>query len=798
MSYKQWNDLKSAAVIGSGVMGAAIAAHLANAGIECHLFDIVPQTLTDQERLNGGSLEHPAVRNRLSMQAIERLKKTKPSPLYMEAFAKRIHPGNLEDDLKKLEKVDWIIEAVTERLDIKQQVFARIEPFIKAGTLISSNTSGISLNAIAEGRQDMFKQSFVGIHFFNPPRYMHLVEVIPTSYAKNEAVQHAVQYCERRLGKGVVLAKDTPNFIGNRIATHGIVTVLQEMERTGLSIEEVDAVTGPAMGRPKSATFRTLDLVGLDTFSHVVNNLVDHAPEEERSLFVLPAWYHSLLERGAYGEKSGEGFYKKLGKGKIAALRTDSMNYEERASVQSPTLDAAKRAKGTKEKLKALLQGRDAYGQFAWHILKPSLLYSASQLGIIAEKIEDIDNAMKWGFNWQLGPFETWDAIGVRTSVEKMQQEGETIPSFVLQMLEAGHESFYKQEGSKRFYISNGEYRGIDSVPEHISLKQLKSEGKVIMNNAGASLIDLGDEVACLEFHSPNNAIGEDILSMIVRGAAEVENNYRGLVIANEGRHFCVGANLMLLLAEAQAEEWDEIDEIIRQFQQSMLKLKQLAKPVVAAPHQMTLGGGVEVCLPADVILFSPETYYGLVETGVGLIPAGGGCKEAVLQQSQRFTHREDDLTPPMLRTFETIAMATASTSGHDTERIGYKRSQDRVLNDARRRIFEAKQQVLAMDQAGFRSRYDPLMRVAGREGRAAMWVAIHSMKEAGYISAHDALIASKLAYVLAGGDAPSGALVTEQCMLDLEREAFLSLCGEKKTQQRMEHMLRTGKPLRN
>lgn len=798
MSYKSWSDLRSAVVIGSGVMGAAIAAHLANVGVECHLLDIVPSALTADELKMGRSLEHPAVRNRYAIQAIERLKKTEPSPLYMEAFSKRIHPGNLEDDLLKLQKVDWIIEAVTERLDIKRQVFAKVEANWREGTLVSSNTSGISLASIAKGLSDVFKSSFVGVHFFNPPRYMHLVEVIPTPDTSQETIQAAVQYSERRLGKGVVIAKDTPNFIGNRIATHGIVTVLREMGQAGLSIEEVDAVTGPAMGRPKSATFRTLDLVGLDTFRHVVANLAEHAPDEEKALFTLPSWYDALLEQGAIGEKAGRGFYKKLGKGRIAALRLPSLAYEDRAAINAPSLDAAKRAKGTKAKLQALLQGKDRYSLFAWNTLKSNLLYSAAQLGVIADRIEDIDKAMRWGFNWQLGPFELWDAIGVRASVERMQQEGEIIPSVVQDMLNAGQETFYKQEGIYRFYLTNGEYRKVETVPEHISLKELKNEGRTILQNAGASLIDLGDGVACLEFHSPNNAIGEDILSLIHRSAAEVERNYRGLVIANEGRHFCVGANIMLLLAEAQAEEWDEIDEIIMQFQQAMLRLKRLVKPVVAAPHQMTLGGGVEACLPADVILFSPETYFGLVETGVGLIPAGGGCKEMLLNLSTSFPHKEDDLTPHVLRAFETIAMAKVSSSGYDTERLGYKRPQDRVLRDARRRIYEAKQQVLALDEAGFRSHYEPRMRVAGREGRAVMTVAIHGMKEAGYISAHDALIASKLANILAGGDAPAGAIVSEQSILDLEREAFLSLCGELKTQQRMEHMLRTGKPLRN
>ncbi|WP_343224449.1 3-hydroxyacyl-CoA dehydrogenase/enoyl-CoA hydratase family protein [Paenibacillus sp. ACRRX] len=800
MALKRWNEVRTAAVIGSGVMGAAIAAHLANAGIRCLLLDVVPNSITVEEEIKGLALTDKAVRNRLATQGIARLKKTNPSPLYMEAFADRIAAGNTEDDMPRLRGVDWIIEAVTERLDIKRVVWDAIEAHWTPGTLVSSNTSGISLTAIAEGRGQAFKESFVGTHFFNPPRYMHLVEVIPTADSAHDTVEQAREWCERRLGKGVVIAKDTPNFIGNRIGTYSLVTTLREMERAGLTIEEVDAITGPAMGRPKSATFRTLDLVGLDTFMHVVGNLTEHAPtESERQLFKLPSWYHKLVEQGHIGEKAGQGFYKKEGKGRITALRFDTMQYADRQHVQAASLEAAKRANGTGNKLKALLNTKDKYGTFAWDTTKQMLVYSASLVGVIADDIHNIDHAIRWGFNWQLGPFEMWDAIGVRESTARMQAEGVDVPAWVLEWLAAGHETFYMKLPSKgKAYAHLGGYRNVETAPQHISLRELKDAGATIASNAGASLIDLGDGVACLEFHSPNNAIGGDILSMIQRSVELVEQQYRGLVVANEGKHFCVGANIMQLLAEAQAEEWEEIDDIIKHFQQSMLRLKRLQKPVVAAPHQMTLGGGVEACLPADVILFSAETYFGLVETGVGLIPAGGGCKELLQQLSARFPHAEDDLTPHVLRIFETIAMAKVSTSGFDTERLGYRRPKDEVLIDSKRRIYEAKQIVLAMDASGFSSEHSPVIRVAGREAKAAMKLAIQGMREGGYISEHDALIANKLAHILSGGDVPSGALVSEQYVLDLEREAFLSLCGEQKTQQRMEHMLRTGKPLRN
>ncbi|WP_036696965.1 3-hydroxyacyl-CoA dehydrogenase/enoyl-CoA hydratase family protein [Paenibacillus taiwanensis] len=800
MALKRWNEVRTAAVIGSGVMGAAIAAHLANAGIRCLLLDVVPNSITVEEELKGLTLTDKAVRNRLAAQGIRRLKQTKPSPLYMEAFADRITAGNTEDDMTRLRSVDWIIEAVTERLDIKRVVWDEIEAHWTPGTLVSSNTSGISLTAIAQGRAQAFKESFVGTHFFNPPRYMHLVEVIPTVDSAHDTVEQAREWCERRLGKGVVIAKDTPNFIANRIGTYSLVTTLQEMERAGLTIEEVDAITGPAMGRPKSATFRTLDLVGLDTFMHVVGNLTEHAPTEaERQLFRLPNWYHKLVEQGHIGEKAGQGFYKKEGKGRITALRFDTMQYVDRQPVQAASLEAVKRAKGTGNKLHALLNAKDKHGTFAWDTTKQMLAYSASLVGVIADDIQDIDQAMRWGFNWQLGPFEMWDAIGVKESTARMQAEGIDVPAWVLEWLAAGHDTFYRKQANGGIsYAHLGTYRDVVTSPQHISLRELKEAGATIESNAGASLIDLGDGVACLEFHSPNNAIGGDILSMIQRSVALVEQQYRGLVVANEGKHFCVGANIMQLLAEAQAEEWEEIDDIIKHFQQSMLRLKRLQKPVVAAPHQMTLGGGVEACLPADVILFSAETYYGLVETGVGLIPAGGGCKELLQQLSAKFSHADDDLTPHVLRIFETIAMAKVSTSGFDTERLGYRRPKDEVLIDSKRRIYEAKQMVLALDAAGFSSEPSSVIRVAGREAKAAMKLAIQGMREGGYISEHDALIANKLAHILAGGDVPSGALVSEQYVLDLEREAFLSLCGEQKTQQRMEHMLRTGKPLRN
>ncbi|WII38505.1 3-hydroxyacyl-CoA dehydrogenase/enoyl-CoA hydratase family protein [Paenibacillus thiaminolyticus] len=794
--------IQRAAVIGSGVMGAAIAAHLAGAGIHCLLLDLVPAQLTEAEAKKGLTLEHPAVRNRLAVDAIARLKKTKPAPLYSEAFASRITPGNLEDDLSKLAGVDWIIEVVVERLDVKRELLGRIEKVWKPGTIVSSNTSGISINDMVASCGTEFKRHFLGTHFFNPPRYMKLLEIIPGETTDPEIVSYMHGFCERRLGKGVVVAKDTPNFIANRIGTYGLLVTLRNMLEVGYTVEEVDAVTGPALGRPKSATFRTLDLVGLDTFVHVAANVHGQtAATAEKDVFSAPDVLGSMVDRGWIGEKKGQGFYKKVKTDsgtQIQALRFDTMEYEPVRKVSSASLEAAKSVKGAGNKIKALLGTKDRYSELGWNTLKPVLLYAAHKLGEIADSIADIDNAMKWGFNWELGPFEVWDAIGLAAAAERMEAEGDVLPDWVRAWIDAGHTSFYEQRNDQRFYAHGGAWSELETPAEHISLQRLKQQNKVVLSNTGASLIDIGDGVACLEFHSPNNAIGADILTMIQQSVEEVRRNYRGLVIANEGRHFCVGANVMLLLMEAQEEEWDEIDLIIRQFQNTMLTLKRLEKPVVAAPHQMTLGGGVEACLPADKIIFSAETYFGLVETGVGLIPAGGGCKEMALRSSRMAGSTDADLQAFVNSYFETIAMAKVSTSGHDTKRLGYMGPQDSVIINQDRRVYEAKMAVLEMDRAGYEPQEEERIRVVGEPGKAVMQLGAYTMQLGNYISDHDRLIANKLAHVLAGGNVPANSLVSEQYMLDLEREAFLSLCGEPKTQARMQHMLAKGKPLRN
>ncbi|NWL86750.1 3-hydroxyacyl-CoA dehydrogenase [Paenibacillus sp. 79R4] len=796
-------SISKAVVIGSGIMGSGIAAQLANAGIACSLLDIVPAEMTEMEQAKGYSLKDSAVRNRFATAAIADLLKRKPAPLYDEAFAARIRPGNLEDHLHWIQDADWVIEVVVENLAVKRDLLAKMEPHWKPGVLVSTNTSGISIEAMSEGRSLDFRKHFMGTHFFNPPRYMKLLEIIPGQHTEPAHVDRLREVAERALGKTVVIAKDTPNFIANRIGTYGLLVTLREMLRRGYTVEEVDAVTGPAMGRPKSATFRTLDLVGLDTFLHVADNVREHVQDEsEIEVFTVPEPLQQMVRQGWLGEKSGQGFYRKLkeqGKRQILALNLEGFTYEPQVKPSSGSLQAAKAAKGSKAKLKALLSGGDRYSDLAWNVLKPVLLYSAVKLGEIADNIREIDEAMKWGFNWEMGPFETWDAIGLVPSVRRMEAEGLQIPGWVSEWIAAGNTSFYKRVEGQLFHVLSGKYKAVEQPPQIISLRDLKEQKQVLRSNTGASLLDLGDGVACLEFHSPNNAIGEDILSMITQSQEEVrKRGYAGLVIANQGRNFCVGANLMLLLMEAEDEEWDEVDDIIALFQNTMYQLKYFERPVVAAPHRMTLGGGVEVCLPADQVIAAAETYYGLVEVGVGLIPAGGGCKELTLRASMQAHLPEADLQPYINRLFETIGMAKVSTSGHDAKRLGYLRASDRVVVNPDYAIYEAKQAVLRLAGSGYEPMQESKLRVVGAEGKAVLQLGAIGMRESGYISDHDLLIAKKLAHVLSGGDVPAGTWVSERYMLDLEREAFLSLCGEVKTRQRMKHMLTTGKPLRN
>ncbi len=796
-------QIKRAAVLGSGVMGAGIAAHLANVGIPTLMLDIVPRELTDDEKRKGLTLEDAKVRNRISATAKQKLLKQKPSPITSKKSLDLIEVGNMDDHMEKLSDVDWIIEVVVERLDIKKIVFERVDQYRKKGSIVSSNTSGISIEAMAEGRSEDFQKHFLGTHFFNPPRYLKLLEVIPTEKTDPEVLSFMKTFGEDVLGKGVVEAKDTPNFIANRIGTYGLLVTVREMLKGGYSVGEVDSVTGPLIGRPKSATFRTLDVVGLDTFAHVAKNVYDQVDGEEKAVFEVPDFMHSMLEKGWLGAKSGQGFFvkKKGEKGSVIyELNPETLEYQERKKLTTAATQMAKQEKGVKRKLKALVNAKgDRAADLIWSISKPALIYSAELLGEIADDIPAIDNAMKWGFGWELGPFEMWDAIGVKTSVERMKEEGVTVPAWVEEMLANGYETFYKKVNGVVYYYDNGEYKQLPTNVKNINLKLHKETNGVIFKNSGASLLDIGDDVALLEFHSQSNAIGLDIIQMINKSLEEVKQNYKGLVIGNQGKNFCVGANLGMMLMEAQDYNFMELGMIVQQFQQAMLAIKYSEKPVVAAPFGMTLGGGAEVSLPATAIQASQETYMGLVEFGVGLIPGGGGSKELYIKQLQGLPAGVDlDLQKIANDVFEKVAMAKVSTSAAEARENGFLNQHDAISVNQDHLIYDAKQKVLALDTEGFQPRQRVKVPVVGEAGYATMLLGAKQLAQGGYASEHDLKIAEKLAFVLAGGRLKEGTLVDEDYLLDLEREAFLSLIGEPKTQARMQHMLVKGKPLRN
>lgn len=790
--------INKAAVLGSGVMGSGIAAHLANIGIPTLLLDIVPSELTLEEKAKGVSLENKQVRNRISSGALQKLQKQKPAPLASKKNLALIEAGNFEDDMDRLGEVDWIIEVVVENLAVKQQIFSKVDQYRKPGSIVSSNTSGISVEAMADGRSEDFQKHFLGTHFFNPPRYLKLLEVIPTQHTSPQVLSFMKKFGEDVLGKGVVEAKDTPNFIGNRIGTYGLLITVREMIKGGYSVGEVDSVTGPLIGRPSSATFRTLDVVGLDTFAHVAKNVYDKVEGEEKEAFIIPDFMKKMIEKGWIGSKSGQGFFVKKGK-EIYELDPATFEYGPRKKLKTPATEQSKQEKGLANKLKALIYADDRAGQLLWNIFSPVFIYSAELLGEIADDIVAIDQAMKWGFGWQQGPFETWDAIGLEKAVAKMEAEGSTVPTWIKEMLVKGFTSFYREQEGKLAFYSNGEYKTIEENPKVIDLKKLKTQNKVIKQNAGASLIDLGDGVALLEFHSPNNAIGPDITQMINIAIDEVEKNYKGLVIGNQAKNFCVGANLAMVLMEAQDDNYFELDLSVKSFQQAMMKIKYSKKPVVAAPVGMTLGGGAEVCLPAAHIQASMETYMGLVEVGVGLIPGGGGNKELYLKHLNSVPAEiEVDLQKIANTVFEKVATAKVSTSAEEARDNLFLSAADGISMNADHLIFDAKQAVLALDKKSYQPPLRKKVPVVGETGYATLLLGAQAMFYSGSISEHDLKIAKKLAYVIAGGKVPYGTEVDEQYLLDLEREAFLSLIAEPKSQQRMQHMLVKGKPLRN
>src|SRR5213080_3084104 len=800
--------VKKAAVLGAGTMGSQIAAQLANARIPTLLLDIAPRELTADEQARGLTLESADVRNRIARDGLEAAKKARPAAFFTSDLASLVTIGNFEDDLPKLQDCDLIIEAVVENLDIKRSLFENVEQHRRPGSVIASNTSGIPLRQLAAGRSEDFRAHFLGMHFFNPPRYMHLVELIRTEWNKPEVSCSMFGFLDERLGKGVVVAKDRPNFIANRIGTFGALVTIRTMLEDGYSIEEVDKITGPAAGRPKTATFRTFDLVGLDVFAHVVKNLHENLPEDpEREMFVMPEFVRKMIERGLLGNKTKAGFYQRKksdgDKREIWTLDNATLDYRPSQKVKLPSLDMAKNIEDTRERLKALTWSKDRVGAFLWKTLSRTLCYTADRIPEIADTVVEVDRAIRWGFNWELGPFEVWDAIGVEKSVAKLREEGKPVPANVQAMLDAGVKSFYRQKDGRQFFydFASEEYRPLADPPGTIILKSLKDRTAVIKKNSGASLIDLGDGVACLEFHSKMNSIGGDTLEMLRFAIGETEKNFVGLVVGNQGVNFSVGANLMLMLMEAQDENWEELDMIGRFFQQSVMSLRYSPKPVVVAPFQMVFGGGCEMVLHADRVRASAETYIGLVEVGVGIIPAGCGTKEMLVRalDSIPADMKDADPFPFVKRAFETIALAKVATSAEQARTFGFLRDEDSISMNSNRLIADAKKQVLALAATGYvqpQQRTDVL--ALGTPALATLKLGVHLMKRAGYISDHDALIGEKLARILTGGDLNHATRVSEQYLLDLEREAFLSLIGMRKTQERIAHMLKTGKPLRN
>jgi 3-hydroxyacyl-CoA dehydrogenase len=800
--------IEKAAVLGAGTMGAQIAAHLANAGIPTLLLDIAPRELTPDERAKGLTLESREVRERIARAGLEAARKAKPAAFMSADRARLVSVGNFDDDLAKLKDCDLVIEAVVENLEIKRKLFERVERHRKTGAVVATNTSGIPVRQIAEGFSEDFRAHFLGIHFFNPPRYLHLCELIPTEWTRPEVACSVFGFLDERLGKGVVVAKDRPNFIANRIGTYGALTTIRTMLEDGYTVEEVDKMTGQSVGRAKSATFRTFDIVGLDVLMHVTKNLYDALPEDdERETFVAPEFLQKMEGRGLLGAKTGGGFYRKQKGGgeerEIWALDHASLEYRPPLKAKLPALDAAKNIEDVGERIKTLVWGKERVGQFLWKTVGRTLRYAANRVPEIANNVVDVDRAMRWGFNWELGVFETWDAIGVEKSVARMREEGAAVPASVERMLGAGAKSFYKTEDGQHFYFDFDalEYKPINDPPGAIILKSVKERTKVVRKNSAASLVDIGDGVACLEFHSKMNAIGGDTIQMIKQSLAEVGRNFVGLVVGNQGANFCVGANLMLVLLEAQDENWEDLDLVARAFQDAVMSLRYSPKPVVVAPFNLALGGGCEMLLHGDRVRAHAEVYTGLVEVGVGIIPAGGGTKEMLLRALDSIPTGMGDADPfPFVkRAFETIALAKVSTSAEEARGYGYLRGEDTVSMNADRLIADAKQEVLALARGGYappQQRTDIL--AMGLPALSTLRLGIHQMLRGGFISEHDALVGEKLARILTGGDLNHPTRVSEQHLLDLEREAFLSLCGTRKTQERMAHTLKTGKPLRN
>lgn len=795
--------IQKVAVLGSGVMGSRIACHFANAGCQVLLLDILPSAPTEQEQKKGLDLSHPLVRNRIAADALQSALKSNPAPLYHKSFASRITTGNFEDDFNKINSCDWILEAVVENITIKQQVFNQVELYRKSGSLVTSNTSGIPMHLMVEGRSDDFKKHFCGTHFFNPPRYLRLLEIIPSTYTDPAVLDFLAAYGEKYLGKTTVLCKDTPAFIANRVGVYSIMHLFHMVNELGLSVEELDKLTGPVLGRPKSATFRTADVVGLDTLVMVAKGLkVACSNDEANHLFNIPDFVSRMVEKKWIGDKAGQGFYKKIkkdGKSEILALDLKSLEYRSQQKVKFATLDGAKMLTTLEDRIRFLVQGKDKAAEFYRKSFAGLFAYVSHRIPEISDVIYKIDDSLKAGFGWELGPFEYWDAIGVKEGIELAKSAGHPVADWVLEM-SAESNRFYKAENSARYFYdrTSKAYQLIPGSERTLSLQVLRSS-KTVWKNSGLTLIDLGDGILNAEFHTKMNTIGGEVLSGLMKSVDIAEKDFQGLVISNEGPNFSAGANVGLIYMMAAEQDWDELNLAVRTFQNTTMRLRYSSIPVVAAPHGLTLGGGCEICLHSDRVVAHAETYMGLVEFGVGLIPGGGGTKEFALRLSDEL-HAGDVEVNVFREKFLTLGQAKVSTSAYEAFDLGLlRRGYDRVVMARSLQLLEAKSVCLQLAEQGY-TRPVPRtdIRVLGNSVLGLVYAGADSMLSGNYISAHDKLISEKLGFVLAGGDLSQPTLVSEQYLLDLEREIFLSLCGERKTLERLHSIINGGKVLRN
>jgi 3-hydroxyacyl-CoA dehydrogenase len=786
--------IRRVGVAGSGVMGSGIAAHMANAGLEVLLLDIVPRDLSEADK------KDPRARNRIAAESLEKTVKARPALFFHPSNARLVSVGNLEDDLGKLASCDLVIEAIVERLDIKRSLFEKLDAILTGDTLVASNTSGLRIKDMVEGRSERFRKNFLVMHFFNPVRYMKLLELVAGPETDRAAIERARRFGEDALGKGIVVGKDTPNFVGNRIGVHAMMTIIHEMQAAGLTAEDVDAITGPPMAHPNTGTFRLADLVGIDTFVHVANNCYDSlANDEERDIFKVPPFVTQMVEKKLLGNKTGAGFYRKSKDGSIETLDLATLQYRAKggdADVKKKTKELGNVA-DTTQRLKKLVATPGKVGEFAWKVLSRSLAYSARRIGEIADDVVAIDEAMKWGYNWDLGPFEKWDALGFVETVERMQKDGIALPASILKMKDSGATSFYR--GNEVFDLGKNKYVARETDPRNATLAQTRKGSAPVLDTKGGQAWDLGDGVLGVTFTTPHNTIDTGSIEVLWQAAEKAEQEFQAIVVFNDGAHFCVGANLASVVMASMNKQWNDIASMVERYQGATQRLKYAHVPVVAAPFGMTLGGGLELCFGCDAVQAAAETYSGLVEVGVGLIPGGAGTLNMLWRALEGTIEGATVNTYDIVtQVFKNIAMANVATSAVEAQHKGYFRFSDGVSFDRARQLHEAKQRAIGLANGGYHPPVPRAYRLPGESGVATLRMMVDTLVASGFASAHDGLIATKLAHVLCGGNAGASRDVTETEMLALEKEAFLSLCGEQKSIERMQYMLMNNKPLRN